>query len=896
MFFKSSRYKNKIQQIVCFIASLFFCLITNYFSLAQSIDAPQLVQQGANSYHEGEYQKALTYWEQALDIFEKDKDVAHQAIVEENLARTYQIMGQSEQAISYWIKVANYYRNHSSDNENKAKLGRVLTEQAQLYDTIGQQAKALAILCSTNPQEIESNHGCLSGTALDIARNHGDVLGEVAAIGSLGNTYRLLGDYDKAISCLQAIIPQEKSLETPLECQKQTQSNFQQEDYSSAAFVSLGNAYASRAERFNIYAASAQSRGGTSLANSLIQKASSDRKKAISLLKKSLDLKNTLQQQIDVLLNLIALENPSPQREKQYQDASELLKKLPNSRQKAYAVIKLAKINVKTSPSFLTQEDETDYDFSESYSDFKNTEQLLQIGLTTAKSLKDDRAQSFAMGELGHLYEMRQQYNMALDYSEQAQWKADSNIENRDSLYLWEWQTARILHKLGKDNRAMPAYQEAIATLDEVRENILTQEREFQLDFQDKIEPIYREFAEINIDLALEQKEDDKLDIALQTLDKLRVAELENYFSNDCVLGKTNNRQIKKLLGDDSAVFSSIILRDHTAIILSLPNGDRRLAWIETPQENLKQEIINFRAGLLDRNLILYGNDHNQKPQAEKLYRWIIAPFEADLKQTQVKNLIFVQDGLLRNIPMAALYDGSQFLVQKYAIGTTPSLTLTKKRTPRSQKLNIIAFGLTESAEVDDEFFPPLTQVKAELASIAKRFPTSKILLNEEFTKQNFKKAIKQAVNPIIHIATHGQFGTIPQDSFLVLGNNQKMTITELEEQLETLKNPNNSVNILALTACETAVGDKRAILGLAGTAVRAGVESTLASLWSIPDESTRVFVDLFYGFLEQGMNKAEALRATQLELILAENNSEINDDYNHPFYWSAFISIGNWL
>ena len=881
MFSKSRKSRYRIRQVILFALVVIFCTVINNLSpnftqkriallKAHSTDASALVKQGADSYQAGEYQQAIAFWQQALDILKPDGR-AERAIVEENIARTYQKLGDDDEAIAVWLKVADYYRTRADES----KLGQIFTEQAQLYSSMGQPRKAFSLLCGVK-DAVESD--CLQGSALQIARTHGDSLGETAALGSLGNTYRLLGDYDRSIFCLQSVISTEKQIDIVPECQRKVVKKQQlPASFYVSATNSLGNTYASRAKRFDVYANSAQSRGATNIATSLIEKASSDRQKAAELLQTSLALVDAPIRQMQTLLNLIEL-GSSTQRAKYWQQAVSLLEQLPDSRHKVYAAIELT--NIQNEDRCVNQQ----------------TKQLLDTALATAQNLQDNRARSFALGELGHFYECRQQYNTALEYTRQAQWQGDSNLQNQDSLYLWEWQEGRILHQLGRDLAAIPVYQRAIATLDSVRDDLITQKRELQLDFRDNIEPLYREFARLNLESISDGKPEQRLDTALEAIDKLRIAELENYFGYGCSLTTTDEEQRQELLGNDTAVFNSIILEERVAIIVSLPDGSKRWNWIETSQDTFRQEILKFKAGLLDRSLILYSDTPNQKPQAEKLYNWIIAPFKQDLESARIKTLVFVQDGLLRNIPMSPLYDGERFLIEQYAIATTSSLSLTQKATSRTSNSDVVAFGLSEPATVDGEFFPTLTQVQPELASIARRFPNSTILLNQDFTRQNFRQALEQAVNPIVHIATHGQFGTIPQDSFLVLGSNQKLTITELEAELEAIDNLDNSLRILALTACETAVGDERATLGLAGTAVRAGVESTLASLWSIPDESTKVFVDLFYGFLQQDMSKAQALRSAQLELITAINRTEINDDYSHPFYWSAFITIGNWL
>lgn len=96
-------------------------------------------------------------------------------------------------------------------------------------------------------------------------------------------------------------------------------------------------------------------------------------------------------------------------------------------------------------------------------------------------------------------------------------------------------------------------------------------------------------------------------------------------------------------------------------------------------------------------------------------------------------------------------------------------------------------------------------------------------------------------------------------------------------------------IEILILSACQTAAGDKRAALGLAGVAVRSGARSTIATLWSVQDNSTAELITHFYAALKQpGITRAEALRQAQLSLLRSL-------DYQHPYYWAPFVLVGNW-
>lgn len=175
-------------------------------------------------------------------------------------------------------------------------------------------------------------------------------------------------------------------------------------------------------------------------------------------------------------------------------------------------------------------------------------------------------------------------------------------------------------------------------------------------------------------------------------------------------------------------------------------------------------------------------------------------------------------------------------------------------------------------------------------------FPNSHALVDQDFTVPKLQQELDRANYGIVHIATHAQFGTIPEDTFLVTGTPEKLTLGALESTFRGRDERDSPIELLALTACQTAEGDERSSLGLAGVAVSAGVKSALASLWAIPDESTVKLVSEFYRQLAiEGTSKAKALQKAQLKLLNAKKLDEINDLYNNPAYWSAFILIGNW-
>ena len=503
--------------------------------------------------------------------------------------------------------------------------------------------------------------------------------------------------------------------------------------------------------------------------------------------------------------------------------------------------------------------------------------------------LEDSRASSFALGELGHTYECSGDYSQALEFTQQARLAAE---KHKDSLYLWEWQTGRILQAQNKSQEAIAAYETAISTLDSIRDDLLTANRDIQFDFRDTVEPIYRGLIArrlSTVDNVLvvrptETRQVSNVSSILTTVDSLRLAELQNYFGNDCAISDVVATEEVDLLAPapNTAYFSTIILDDRTAVIVNFPGRKTKIVLdSERGKAAIAEEINQFRRGL--------ENFYTEFDVSlgQNIYNWLVRPFAEDLEREQINTLVFIQDGLLRSVPMSALHDGKQFLVQKYAIATTPSLNLTSPTTANRQELKALALGLSEPSQVDNQSFPPLPNVKAEIEQVQNIFTESTGVLNDRFTRDRVRQELAETSYPIVHIATHGQFSSEPEDTFLVTGNNQKLTITELDRIIRSTTTRNEPVDLIALTACQTAVGDERAALGLAGIAIQAGANSALASLWSINDEVTpAVMQDFYLGWRDRRLSKAQALQQAQIASI---------ERGVPPALWSPFIIIGNW-
>lgn len=868
--------------------------------IAQAVDARQLVQTGVDYYNAGNYLAAVDPWLTARQAYETSQDLPALAIVNENLARAHQQMGRTSEEITYWEQAITTVRT-LGDHQ---KLGRLLTEQAQAYGRLGQHRRAITLLCGTAPDE----GSCQTGSALEIAKTTDDSLGEITALGSLGEAYRASGSTQVAKDYLEQGYALSLDLgETALE---------------ASLLNSLGNTSTSLALASYRRADEAAQLGDLGANDDLQAAANTFNSQAIEQFKNSYQLATEQQDHgtaLYALLNLIpAYERAGNTGEvrRHRELALATLQRLPASKAKAFAAIQLADLlnplNVRQSQLTLSQTPPSGQVEREATA-------LLEQALAIGQATQNFRIQSFALGKLGSLDERAKRYGAAIDKTQRARLAADQDRAAQDSLYLWEWQLGRIYKALGKTDEADRAYGQAVALLEQIRSDILNANRDLQFDFRDTVEPIYRQYTALNlatvpkrVTLTEEEAAFDDLEQALTTLDSLKVAELQSYFANDCVIVPAQIRADEVGQSSATAVFStalpdreeqqslsksatSLLDESPLTVILSLPNGARKMVQVPVPADTVNTQINEFRKSLeLGERNFRFRVD-----EAQQLYDWLIRPFEADL--AEVKTLVFVNDGLLRSVPMAALHDGNQFLIEKFAIATTPSLKLTTPEKLKRRGLRALLLGVSEPSVVSPErAFAPLPAVEQELALVADKLPTTKTLLNDNFSIDTLQTALKETDYRILHMATHGTFGFAPEDNFVIVGAkdetgqyNQTLTISELDQLIRNVNDPTREpIELLTLTACETAIGGNRSTLGLAGVAIRAGVRSAVASLWSVSDESTAEIIANFYDQLQQPeLTKAEALRQAQIAMLRSGDIVKA-----HPYRWAPFILIGNWL
>jgi CHAT domain-containing protein len=321
-----------------------------------------------------------------------------------------------------------------------------------------------------------------------------------------------------------------------------------------------------------------------------------------------------------------------------------------------------------------------------------------------------------------------------------------------------------------------------------------------------------------------------------------------------------------------------IILPDRIELLVSLPSGLKRVA-VPVGAERLTREVRQFRRMLEKRTTRQY------LPHSQQLYDWLMRPLEADFKASGIDTLVFVPDGPLRTIPMAALHDGNQFLISKYAMAITPGLNLTDPRPIKREGAKVLAVGVTEAVQG----FPPLPNVAAELESLREIYHGSTTLIDREFVVAKFEEALKQERFTILHIASHGEFSSEPGKTFL-LTFDDKLTMDRLDQYIGLFKFRDDPLELLTLSACDTAEGDDRAALGLAGVAIKAGARSAVATLWEINDVAAAGLVADFYrGLQDSSISRATALQRAQVKMLS-------DPRYEHPGFWSPFLLINNWL
>ncbi|NEO56459.1 MAG: CHAT domain-containing protein, partial [Okeania sp. SIO3B5] len=401
--------------------------------------------------------------------------------------------------------------------------------------------------------------------------------------------------------------------------------------------------------------------------------------------------------------------------------------------------------------------------------------------------------------------------------------------------------------------------------------------------------------------------------VARNILEENRNNEYSDYLEEDLseqLLKEKNVREILKDManqtGTESAVIYVYVYQEQLKLILYTKKREPIIKILaDVKEKQLMEVVLEFRVQITNPTR-RYTDSY--LPPAQQLYDWLIAPISAELEAANIDTLLFSMDEGLRTLPVAALHDGTQFLIEKYSLSLIPSVSLMDTNYRPLQDTQVLAMGASEFVEQNS-----LPAVPVELENITQQLWQGDIFLNEDFTRDNLVIQRESNPYPIIHLATHANFRPgKASNSYIQLWGTEQIKLNEMRE----LGWNEPAVELLVLSACRTAFGDRNAELGFAGLAIAAGVKSALASVWYVNDEGTLGLMTEFYSHLNNVKTKAEALRRAQLAMLRGEvvivdgklrgsgtkgvvtlppalENLE-NHNLSHPYYWAGFTMVGS--
>ncbi|MBO3458546.1 MAG: CHAT domain-containing protein [Aetokthonos hydrillicola CCALA 1050] len=879
------------------------CMTSTGFTLAssslQSVDVVRsqsgasLERQARKLYKEGKFSEAAQVFTQAAEAYKTSSDPIHQALSLSNLSLCYQQLGRWKDANDIIAKSIAILNTKETTPQRLSALAQALNIQGELQLNTGQAEAALkswervadiytqqkqparVLTSQINQAQALQNLGLyrrsasLLATALKLPADYIDEPKKLQlslklisaspekaiALRTLGDSLRVAGNLTSAQMTLQRSLDFAKQLRLP--------------NIVALSQLSLGNT------------ANAQADPTTALKFYKEASASSPNNNI------------RLQAELNELYLLV---------DTNQQDAARILlpqlkeqiEALPPSQTAIEARVNLANSIIQMAEK--KQEEKSLEKTPENQEILLDAAKLLAVAIQQAKELGNSRLEADALGTLGKVYEDTHQWKESEDLTQKAVQLAQQ-VNAEDLAYRWQWQLGRVAKEQGKTEVAIAAYKEAINNIKSLRADLAGANPDLQFSFGKSVEPIHRELVELLI--TGNQKDQDHLKTARDVIEGLQLVELDNFFRQACL--NAQPEQIDRV-DKRAAVIYPIILKDQLAIITSLPkSGQNSQGKANKATETDKREFHYYTTKIskndVDKLATRLRNNLNQantsdlvKPLFQQMYDLIIAPQAADLKNSKVETLVFVLDGTLRSVPMAGLYDQQEkkYLIEKYSIALTPGLQLLAPRSRPEKQLGALVAGLSKSRPG----YPALDKVAEEVKTIQRDIP-SQVLLNEKFTNTAFQNKVSGISYPIVHLATHGQFGSTPDQTFIVTWDS-KIKVNELSSLLKAVElSQGKALELLILSACETATGDAKSALGLAGIAVRSGARSTVATLWRVDDEASAQLMIQFYDELvkakKTGTSKAEALRRAQLAILQ-------KSQYKSPYYWAAYVLLGNWI
>lgn len=544
-------------------------------------------------------------------------------------------------------------------------------------------------------------------------------------------------------------------------------------------------------------------------------------------------------------------------------------------------------------------------------------EQFLDSALQQADK---PRQRSQIFGYLGQLAEHRQQFEKSLILTEQAIF-ADSSP---DLLMRWQWQRGRVLSALNRTVESISAYQQAVAHLQTIKQDIPVNYQDGASSFKTTYAPLTMALIEklwdaTKVDTVKQQA---VLEEILRYWEQLKTAELQDYFREACAV-QQKKRSID--IPENTAALYPILLPERLLLLVRFHDALRAVdvpVTYQTIKETIRQLEQELFSPMSGQGLKVTSN--------QKLHQWLLQPLEAELQARRIDTLVYIPDGPLRRVPLSLLSDGQHYVAEQYKVVTLPALSLLEAaHQPRHDKALLV--GMSQPGPVIHELMDSdlsilddgqrglqkrnghelrdIRQVKIDNndRSLRAQQLTSQLALpgvtvelknlsnllhsealeNEAFTLENFKQKIADGMS-FIHIATHGYFSGDPKKSF-IMAYDHLLNMTELSQIFQNEAFLQNPVDLVTLSACQTAEGDDRSPLGLSGVVVQTGVKSAIGTLWPVADDAAQAFFSDFYlHYQEPGVSKVQALQMAQQHLMK-------NKIFEHPLDWAPFVLIGDW-
>lgn len=861
-------------------------------ALAQINRGPALLEQGLGLYQDRRYAQAAESWEQGAMAFASQGDRLSQAMVGSNLSLVYQKLGQWDMAQDQIRLSLDLLEDPGESFESPVRselLGKIWNAQGQWYWSHGQFKQALEAWRQATQNYTAADHptGIVQTRisqskallALGLSREAEEVLTElVRSVEQLPDTEL------KAISLyhLGASLRRVGELQRSRDILNRSLQLSRASTFRRSVLLELGN--------------TERAQGDRAFAIGKRAEAEEHARESLKFYQQAADLAEagSMRPQLNQLSLLIEIGDWS-----EALDLANVLEPQLEDMPDGYSSIQ-SRLNFAHSLTCLkrgldlgdytctAREEIIDIAEPSSTPTWDQIEGIVLTALDQALTFADPIASSQALGQLGELYERQADWDTAQDLTQQALLRLE-RFQAPELQFRWEWQLGRLLDRQGDLEGALQFYSAAVDTLEIVRRDLFMINPDVQFSFRDNVEPVYRGLVELLLRTGGDQPDQVTLQRVIDTVDALQLAELETFLGCSLMPSIQVAQELDRI--DPKAAFIyPILLSDRVAVIYKLPQQPFEYAETLIPRAEVDQVLKTHRRALVRRNAGQVIQSGTQ------LYQWLIQPWDRQLVEGQVRTAVFVLDGDLRNTPMAALYDpeAQGYVVEKsYALAVLPSAQLFDlgSRSPRTWE--VLGAGISESIEAEGQQFGAL-DAESELRQATAVIP-GEIRLNQAFTLSSLESDLERGDFSILHLATHGRFSSDPDETYILVhgkdvSTGELLKFATLNELLDfrnrSLQSP---LELLILSACQTATGDGRAPLGLAGVAVQSGARSTIATLWEVSDSATVKFMESFYSQISSSeLMMAESVHKAQLSLL--------NDpQFQNPYYWSSYIIVGNW-